>query len=361
MRRLFMPDSESPRNALSLVRVVLAVIPLLLAVDVAAGIIIPRLTIEPPFFLRFQNVQGVEKLWELADAGIHPVVFTGSSQLHGGVSPRVFNARLAEVSGKTIDSVNVSIWGSVTSIQQILIPNLLIPNHPQAVIYGIEMQALLPVVQNNYIIDDFINKPLGYALSRSSALERDSLVWLIRHSNLVGYRDNLREWLTAARPINSLGNALTAIDEYGHFIADSVQNREPNVILGSFAPFYTDDTIPPRLATIRTACQQAGVPCILLAMPLHELAYTYIPQEAVDLYYRVLGESGLTVWDFDTEACRAVLGDSSFYNLNHLNESGALLFSQMVADVYANVFYDVPITGDAVCARILALTEAASQ
>ncbi len=351
MHRLFMQDSESPRTIDKLLMLIVGIILTLIVVDFALGIILPRLTIEPPFILRLQNVQGVERLWAFEEAGIKPIVFTGSSQLHMGLSPHDFNAEVEATTGQSVNSVNLSLFGSVAAIQRNLIQNLIIPNHPQLIFYGIEMRALLPKSQAAWMVD-FTNRSLGYALSSSSSIEREGMVWLLRHSNLFRYRDNLHEWLTGKRAVDQLGYAPDTVDDLGHFRDPTIYERDPISIKGPFVPFSTDDATNQIMMGIGSTCKQSGVQCILLNMPLHEMAYQYITDADEAMYNTVLKEAALPIWDFNTKDCRDALGDASFYNLNHLNAAGAVKFSQMVADVYASVFYDVPVEGDARCAVI---------
>ncbi len=351
MRRLFIQDSESPHTIPKLLPVILGVFICLIVIDRTFGLILPGLTIEPPFILRLQNVQGVERLWAMNVANIKPIVFTGSSEMHMGVSPHVFNDQIKTTTGQAVDSVNVSVWGSVANIQHDLIPNLIVPNHPQIVIYGVEMRALLPAAQNGIEANDFWNKPLGYAVSSPSSLERDMLLWLMQNSNLVRYRDNLREWLTTKREINQIGYSETAVDDLGYFYQEGFLDRNPKVLTDEFVPFTADEQTRQLMVDIGTTCKKSGVQCILLNMPLHETAYEYITTEDEATYQSVLKEAGLPIWDFDTEKCRSALGDASFYNLNHLNAAGAEIFSKWVADVYAQMFFNQPVTGDATCAE----------
>ncbi len=352
MRHLFIQDSESPRTISKLLVLILGVFICLIVIDRAFGRILPRLTIEPPFILRLQNVQGVERLWSMNAANIKPVVFTGSSEMHMGISPHVFNDQLQAKTGQVVNSVNVSIWGSVAIIQHDLIPNLLVPNHPQIVIYGVEMRALLPAAQNGIEANDFWNKPLGYAVASPSSLERNILYWLMQNSNLFRYRDNLREWLTTKREINQIGYSETAVDDLGYFYEPGFLDRDPDVITKEFVPFTESEQTQQLMTDIGATCKQNGVQCILLNLPLHEMAYQYIKPEDAAAYQSVLKKAGLPIWDFDTEKCRSALGDNSFFNLNHLNAAGAEIFSKWVADVYAQVFFKQPVQGDATCAEL---------
>jgi hypothetical protein len=352
MRRLFIQDSESPHTFPKLLVVLLGIVVSLIILDWLFGLILPGLTIEPPFILRLQNVQGVERLWAMNKANIQPIVFTGSSQMHMGVSPHIFDEQIKMVTGKAVDSVNVSIWGSVSAIQHDLIANLILPNHPQVIIYGIEMRALLPAAQNGMKAIDFWNKPLGYAVASQSNLERNVLLWLMQNSNLFRYRDNLREWLTTKREINHVGYSPTAVDDMGYFYQEGFLDRNPEILLTDFIPFTASEQTNQLMSDIGTTCKQNGVQCILLNLPLHEMAYQYIKPEDISAYQSVLKAAGLPIWDFDTAKCRTILGDASFYNPNHLNAAGAETFSKWLADVYAQVFFSVPVRGDAACADL---------
>ncbi len=349
MRRLFIQDSESPHTIQKLAVLLCLTVITLIAMDRVLGYIIPKITIEPPFILRFQNVTGAEKLWSFAKEDIEPIVFTGSSQLYMGISANTFNQEIKVTTHQTVQSVNVSIWGGVAAIQHDLINNFIIPNHPKVIIYGVEARALSSEAQDAIEVSDFQNKPLGYAVSTQSDTERALLLWLLQHSNLVRYRDNFRDWLTGTRRINQLEFDLSDLDDLGHLKDTNIRNRDPSSIWG-FMHFEADAVPRQLLRDIRSTCEQNGVQCILLNMPLHELAYQYITETDEALYHSVLKETGLPIWDFNTKECRTVLGDESFYNLNHLNEHGATIFSKMVANIYAQIFFNVPINGNASCA-----------
>ncbi|MCA0457454.1 MAG: hypothetical protein LCI00_26035 [Chloroflexi bacterium] len=352
MRRLFMQDFESPRNLRHLALLVALVVVTFVAGDWLLGRLLPLITIEPPFILRFQNVQGVEKLWDFAAEGIEPIVFTGSSQIYSGLSPHIFNDRIKAISGTTVNSVDITVWGGVITIQHDLIRNFILTHHPQRIIYGIEMQALLPSLLNGHTVEDFRNKAFGYAISRESSFERSLLLWLLEHSNWVRYRDNFREWLTGTRRINQLEYPPNSVDDLGFYNEPKIADRDPITIQVGFAPFTATDAVRQLVADIGVTCRNSGVQCVLLNMPIHPLAYDYIASETEKDYQTTLRVAGLDIWDFNTPDCQALLGDSSFYNLNHLNTQGAERFSRMVADVYASVFYGVPITSDATCAVI---------
>lgn len=352
MRRLFIQDSESPRTIPNLLMVIVGIVVCVVILDRVSGRVLPHLTIEPPFILRFQNVTGVEQLWKFQEDGVQPIVFIGSSQLHMGISPHTFNDRIKALTGQDVKSVDISLWGGMITTEHELIQNLVIPSRPQVIIYGIEMQALMPRLQNGVSVEDFRNKPLGYAVSSQSTLERNVLLWLLRNSNLFRYRDNVREWLTGIRQVNQLGYPPNMVDDLGHFIDPSIYDRDPATIIQGFTQFTVTDDTRRLMVSVGDNCRQNKVQCILLNMPLNEISYQYITPSDEKIYADLLHEAGLPIWDFNTKACREMLGDSSFYNLNHLNAGGAELLSPLVADVYANVFYNMSLSSNAKCAEL---------
>src|SRR3954465_1892682 len=91
-------SSDSPRTLRKLLNLMLIVIILLLLSDWLLGRLLPLITLEPPFILHLENVPGVEKLWQFSEAGIKPVVFTGSSQTYAGISPHLFNDQIKAIS-----------------------------------------------------------------------------------------------------------------------------------------------------------------------------------------------------------------------------------------------------------------------
>lgn len=356
MRRLFMRDSESPRTLRQLGMLVGLILAALLLSDWLLGRILPYLTTEPPFILRPVNVAGVEALWRANEAGIQPVVFTGSSQVYTGVSPHQFDDRIKMVSGQGVQAVNVSILGAVVPIQRDLIRNLFIPNHAQVILYGIEMRAFKTesLRDDYFLLEDFRNKSLGYAVTYAAPTERAIMLWLLQHSNWARYRDNINEWLSGERAINQQINLSDGTaDDRGFAPFPNTSSLNTTNISTQFIPFSVTDEARQLLSNIRSDCEQSGVPCILLNMPIHYEAYTLISEAEEAQYRQLIEAAGLPIWDFNTIACRTVLGDTAFFNVNHLNANGAGVFSRLIADVYANVFYDVPIEGDAACATII--------
>ncbi|MCA0457455.1 MAG: hypothetical protein LCI00_26040 [Chloroflexi bacterium] len=355
MRHLFIQDSTSPRTLRQLIVLLVFVGAALVTSDWLLGRVLPLITIEPPLILRPFNVPGWQALWRMNEAGIQPIVFTGSSQTYTSISPYAFDDRITAITGEKVQSVNSSVIGAVVEMQRDLIRNIIIPNNPWIIFYGIELRAVREVLPDQLFlpVQDFRNQDLGYAVSQAKPVEREILLWLLKHSNWVKYRNNLREWISGSREIDRQGVILRDdVDDLGFAAFPNTFTPSEAIFIPQFVPFSVDPAARQNLNDIRTDCQQNGVQCILINMPLHELAYQYLTPADEVLYHRVLDEAGFPIWDFNNDACRHALGDTAFYNLNHLNTAGATLFSQFLADVYASVFYGVPITSDATCAVI---------
>ncbi len=352
MRRLFIQDSESPPTLSKLLILVIGIIFALVISDWLLGRFLPLITIERPFIMRFENVPGVQALWKYSEAGIKPVIFTGSSQVYTGISPHVFDDHLKTIAGQDVRSVNVSVLGSAAIIQRDLIKNFFIPYHPQIIFYGVEMRALrweAQIAEGATFVSDFRNKAVGYAVSRESDFERGLLLWLLEYSNWARYRDNMREWLTGTREINQGPYISSGVDDVGYAPFPNVVGQD-TANMPQFIPFAASDQTKQLMIDIGTICKQSSIQCILLNMPLHEISYQHISDAEESQYRQLLQDAGLTIWDFNTKACREALGDTSFINMNHLNSQGAEVFSKMLADAYAQAFFNVPIKGNASCA-----------
>jgi len=353
MRRLFIQDSESPRTFARLVTLLVGIVIALIISDRLLGSLLPLITREPPFIMRFENVPGVQALWRDSEAGIKPIIFTGSSQVYTGVSPHIFDDHIKEISGQEVYSVNASVLASIITIERDLIRNLFIPNHPQVILYGIEMRAVKTesLSEDFFSLTDFKNKAVGYAVTRESTIERDLLLWLLEHSNWARYRDNFREWLTGSREINQGNYIGQGVDDVGYAPFPNVPSQD-TTNNGQFVPFSVADTTRQMMVDLGTTCNQSGVQCILINMPLHQVSYQFITDEEESQYRQLLTEAKLPIWDFNTPTCRETLGDSAFFNMNHLNSDGAVVFSKMLADIYAQVFFNIPLSGNATCATL---------
>jgi hypothetical protein len=306
---------------------------LIALIDPVAGLIISRVSQAPPEISDGRTSQGVMRLWQDVEAGITPVVFTGSSQVMAGLSPRVFMDQVQAMAGKHVEAVNVSVIGGKTTITRDLIRYLLIPNGVHVLIYGVSMREMKPPPATEHLGEAFWDAPLGYALSQPTSFQRSLTLWLLEHSALIRYRNNIRDWLTGKFFQN---DPLSRSDNYGYWVIDGVHNRDVQGFKDQFTPFETNSTYLDPLRDIFGMCQQQ-VQCLILNMPLHPDGNKLLTAQDTQRYWDALhsvANGKITIWNFDTPDCQADLGDNSFLDLYHLNTTGAPKFTQAIAALY---------------------------
>jgi hypothetical protein len=354
LRRLFISSSEPSRTLPSLLRTGLLVAVVIVIGDLLANLLLQRIGRQVPSILPgAQNVVGVEGLWQMQGAGIAPVVFTGSSQMQTDVSPHVFDDEVRRLTGRSTITINISFTGAGPQISYQVVKNLFAPAGVKTVIYGIEMRALHK--RSGDLVGSFRAAPLGNALFLAPGIEQSTAMWLVQHSTLVRYGAQLRTLMVSGQP----EEAAIASDDRGYLPLTGTPPRQGGIILGQFVPFETSDEVRRAFINLARFCQEAGMRCIVANLPLHELAYQLI-SPSDELLYRsellnLLAAGKLPLWDFDTAACRSQLGDGAFFDLNHLNSSGAARFTRVLAALYVQQVLGqaLPPDNGANCARVI--------
>lgn len=328
---------------------------LIVLVDPIAGLIIPGISQAPPGISDGRTAQGVMRLWQDTEAGISPVVFTGSSQMMAALSPRVFMDQVQALSGQHVEAVNVSVIGGKTDITRVVIRDLLIPNGVKTIIYGVSMRELHPPPASEHLAQQFWDAPLGYALSQPSGLQRNLMLWLLEHSALIRYRTNLRDWLSGKF---FQDDPLSRSDAYGYWMIDGVRSRKSEDFIEQFTPFDTNETYLKPLEDMFNMCQESDLRCLILNMPLHPDGNKLLTPQDKQRYWDALhnvAHGKITIWDFDTPACQSELGDSSFLDLYHLNTTGAPKFTKSIAALYLQQVVGQKVESPAglSCARVV--------
>lgn len=281
------------------------------------------------------NTPGVESLWQMEDRGLHPVVFTGSSQMQMALSPHLFDNQILPLTGSPILSVNVSFSDANSIMIRDVMKSIILPAAPTIVIYGIEMRALN--ISTRASAAQLADTPVGYAVHLEPGPEQAVLLWLWRHSAFFRYRDNIKNWLSGT---DSFETSIVT-DDRGY--TTPLDSQDPQIgidlIRQQFTNFRSDKEIWGAFDEVARLCHDMGIVCIIVNMPIQNAAYRYISKGDEFIYRAILGiliEDGkLPLWDFNTPACRSFLGNEAFFNLNHMNETGAKKFTRAMAALYA--------------------------
>jgi hypothetical protein len=242
-------------------------------------------------------------------------------------------------------SVNASYSGSRPIMMRDVIKYVILPGHPKVFLYGIEPRALNSPEPNTLGTDSYLSSPIGYALSQPSEPLRAALLWMVHHSGFIRYRELVKGWLESGKvtlnpaPDDRGFQPLTEmLKGREHLYADAVPFPEANPVQHN------------AIKEIATDCKDMAVLCIFISMPMSAESYKYILPEDDQVFQqelnRITHETLVPIWNFDTPQCRTLLDSTLFYDLSHLNKSGAQKFSVMLATLYLEQIEQSPIEGE---------------
>ncbi|MEP7289646.1 MAG: hypothetical protein ABI947_28175 [Chloroflexota bacterium] len=343
-----MSGSNRPVTVWRLLLTLLCLAIVLVVCDPIVGLLARRFYPEPPYILLdLPSFYGLDRFWQMTDAGQKPIVFTGSSMVFHGVSPHVFDSSIATLTGKSVVSVDVGVTGQTSDIARDLVQNIFIPKGASAIFYTTEMRAYAARIT----LASYQRSPLGYIMQFEPGLRKTLGLWLLQHSALARYHNNIHDLLTGARPIEYGVGYYNVLDDRGHASAWDVQDATLSMpIPNDFTPLKIEAPYQAALTEIATACQQSNTPCIVVNMPLHRTLYQVIPTTELAQFRTMilesLGKGKAAFWDFNTDSCIAWLGDKSFLDRDHLNEPGAKKFTYLLAVLYAHQFMGQPIPAE---------------
>jgi hypothetical protein len=303
-------------------------------------------------FAHHSNI-GIDQFWKLLDAGITPIVFSGSSTLLTALSPHTFDEQVAVRSNSAVTSVNISLVGSRPLLSSVLSKNVIFPEHPSIFFYGIELRAL------NDDTDDSIRlaSPLGYSLAQESALSRTLLLLLLRRSGFIRYRNFIQGWLATGQ----LPGYSPTTDDPGFIsLTGMLKGREYEYATQRW-PFPKASSLQHEaLKQMAIECRQQQVPCIFIGMPMSAESYKHIlPQDSEN--YReelklIVKDTQIPIWNFDTPECRDLFDSTLFMDTVHLNNNGASVFSSMMATLYVERIEQHPTDNNAGTSCVEVLT-----
>jgi hypothetical protein len=326
MRRLYMQLSNNSQIK-QFVQTLALVIAVFMIADPLVGLVLQAVNASPP--LLFTETNFTDGL-DLVQRDHVPIVFIGSSIMVSAVSPAEFDKNITALTGIERQSANLSVAGGNIDTGISVIRHFALPSGATHIVYGLEIRAL------NGISPDktFYETPLAYALSLPSGPEQSILLWLYQHSTFVRYRESIRNFLTNARPpqiypeqVDRRGwHTLNTRLKFEDLPLDSVTWHEVTEKLAS-------------LETLVELCEHQ-ITCTFINLPIHpRLASATNPlseQAYIAMLRHQIAKAGIVIWDANTDTCRRYLGAESFTDSLHLNTSGGLKFSRIVAALYAN-------------------------
>jgi hypothetical protein len=339
-------------NLLKLILTVVMGSLIIIISDPMMKVLLERFYPEPPaIFSNFSAMHGLRIFWKMTEAHQAPIVFTGSSTTFAGISPLLFDKHIHDLTGKSVNSVNVSLTGQKTFQARDMIRDLFIPAGTSTVFYMTEIGAF----SEGPGIQEYKDSPLGYTMQMAPGLPKTMGLWLLQHSAYVQYRNNLHDLITGRRTLQSPFDNYDFIDERGYtrWIGTVKLPKE----IPPITPIIQEPYIQ-AFHDIALQCQHSRTRCIIVFLPIHREAYTVIPPNALLQFtarlQAAVQSTDTVFWNFNTQACTAALGDQAFYDLNHLNSEGSTAFTLMLADAYMNHFMGTPLSAGSLaqCAKL---------
>jgi hypothetical protein len=352
VRPLFTSASNTPYTIIRTLKTLMCVVLLIVFVDVISGPIAAFISNAPPHIDgTAQFVAGFLAFFRLKNADVKPIVFTGSSQMQVATSPTLFDQEIHTMTNQTVDSVNVSEVGANTTVTRSIIENLLIPNDIKTIIYGIELRALNK--PSALYEDRYKTAEIGRILTLPQGMEQTLSLWLLEHSNLMRYRNNLQDWIRGDTfSVDFQG------DDHGYLALNAHHPFQDLTNSDQFIPFNRVDALQTDLEAIAQLCHDKAIRCIVVNMPLREDLYKAIPQDSKTVYHDILtsimSKWAIPLWDFNNDACQSVFTATNFADINHLNPEGSHMFTKAMATLYARHVLNIGQTTDdlGACAEI---------
>ena len=259
------------------------------------------------------------------------VFFFGSSLVGDLMYPIEIN-RLVKMNYPNITSYNLNIGGEIP-IERTLEIQKIIDAKPSLVIFGVTYRSASDFMNNARLFDR--TKPVASRLN----LRSDSL-WLytkdeMRYFTPMSLFEKKKYLFSAIEYKLSEHTSAGSFDKFGESLGpvesltqDEViewvfKNRSFRFNVTSERTRYKDALI----YNVKTL-QNAGIPVIIINMPLHPLLSEKITDESRANFYDLLNETGAVWYDFERDY------DGSYFKDGvHANFDGALEFAPRMADL----------------------------
>ena len=263
------------------------------------------------------------------------VFFFGSSLVKNFVYPVEIN-RLVKINYPNITSYNLAIGGEIP-IERTLEIQKIIDAKPSLVIFGVTYRSVNDVIDNARLFDR--TKPVYSRLNI-----RDDSLWLYTDDEML-YFTPLSDFEKKKYLFSALEYKISEKTSTGSFdpfrknlrpvqgIVETISKDKAIAWVNKnryFRPDVTKEQTRYKDALIYNVktLQNAGIPVIIINMPLHPLLSDRITDESRVNFYELLNETGADWYDFE----RNYDGDY-FVDGVHANFDGALKFAPRMADL----------------------------
>ena len=271
------------------------------------------------------------------------VYFIGSSIIGCGIDSDEIN-RILDEKGYEITVYNLGIDGNDPVEQSLQIQNI-IDSSPSLVIFGETYNRLIQQTWNEEVV--FLVSDKIRLRSDSFYLYSKDELWTLLKPHT--YLDNKR-FVESAKKYTPKGieqvDSVVSTDLYTLTKASSWRYNEENnpnykgyqgiveeANSGSWSPVITDEMTNAKEAVIYNAktLMDAGIPVVILNMPLHPLISEHVTEESRENLFDLLDSTGALWYDYEF-ACP---DDEYWYKDGHhiAPETGAKMFAPQMAEL----------------------------
>jgi hypothetical protein len=280
----------------------------------------------------------VYRLHQFAAAGPVDCIFLGSSMVRRGIDPAIFADTYRGQTGESLRCFSLGVNGLTASGAAVLAHYVVDRYHPRLLVYGVSPRDFNEAVAVQAFTAHKLTD-LDWTQYQRGSFNFPG--WLFDHSAAFGYAYLYRNWMQPDFPerVNSRyqEEASTRADGYSPFFETlewPPSDREKRRI-GLLYRQYT--AVPEELDGIRQIVALHRPPqtqIVLVEIPLYEEVITQLIRKKAYEHFNQQVESyttpaGVRYWP--TTLLR-LIPDEGWYNLNHMNDTGAKIFSRWLGE-----------------------------
>ena len=274
------------------------------------------------------------------------VYFIGSSIIGRSIYPPEINNILSE-KGYDIKTYNLYYTGDIPLERSLEIQKI-IDSNPSLVIYGVTYRSVVSGYDKarfservNLVYDRLDVRDDAYVLFTPSEIEEICSIPNLDY--FMSFVDSAQSYKASIQKYGISKNAMLydyAIDPYGfNYRVNLDKNDETESAIlkaannpnNSWRPIITNESTRYKdafLYNVKTL-QDAGVPVVIINMPIHPLVSEKITDESRQNFYGLLNQTGATWYDMERDY------DSAFFRdtVHARFDTGALVFAPVMADL----------------------------
>ena len=297
-----------------------------------------------PAIEKYIDNQPISRLYDFYDhkVGLNntAVFFIGSSIIAGGVAPPLIHKNLTSQGYNNITAYNLGFNGD-TPLQRSVQIQKIIDSKPSLVIFGLTYRSFA----DKRFVEEFIVLPHDRLKVRNDSLylySEDEIELFDTVPDIYYTKKYLSSALNANidqnRSKNGYLNDYDA-DEYLRSHSTGEHNSTPNIqeVIRQandpndlWRPIITDQHNRYKEAILYNVktLHDAGIPCVIVNMPLHPITSAKITDSTRKNYFALLNETGASIYDLEY-----IFENEDFTDSHHISWKGNLKIEPYFTDI----------------------------